>query len=139
MRIVCPSCETAYQVPESIVTGRRRMRCARCLAEFVPDAPLPVVAAAPMPEPEPEQAPEPPATAPSPMPLLAPDEGERLAMQRPPDPAEPAPALRGAVLAGWAASLALLVVLGWSAIVWRHPIERAWPPAARVYLALGYK
>jgi predicted Zn finger-like uncharacterized protein len=36
MKIVCPSCDATYEVPETIVTSRRKMRCARCSADWVP-------------------------------------------------------------------------------------------------------
>jgi predicted Zn finger-like uncharacterized protein len=36
MKIVCPSCEAAYEVPEVVMTSRRKMRCARCGTEWVP-------------------------------------------------------------------------------------------------------
>ncbi len=137
MRIACPSCETAYEVPESVVTAGRRMRCAHCHTEFVPDAaPAPVAAS---PEAEPEQPVPPPIFSTPPLPVVAPGEGERMASIRAPNPAETAPAIRGAVLAGWAMSVAVLLVAGWLAVVWRHPIEHAWPASGWLYIALGYK
>ena len=36
MKIVCPSCDAAYEVPEKVATSRRKMRCARCATEWVP-------------------------------------------------------------------------------------------------------
>ena len=29
MRIVCPSCSAAYEVPDGLLTGRKAVRCAR--------------------------------------------------------------------------------------------------------------
>jgi hypothetical protein len=42
-----------------------------------------------------------------------------------------------APVAGWAASIALLIILGAAAIVFRAQIMHAWPPSERVYAALG--
>ncbi len=44
MKIVCPTCNARYDVPEVVLTSRRKMRCARCGGEWVPgdtDAPEP--------------------------------------------------------------------------------------------------
>jgi predicted Zn finger-like uncharacterized protein len=80
MRIACPACAAAYEVPDRLLAGAPRMlRCSRCGAEFAPPRPAP-----PEPDPPPPRAPEPP-----PDPPPAPPE--------PPDPAfapvaAPAPA-----------------------------------------------
>ncbi len=55
MKIVCPSCEATYEVPEVVMTARKKMRCARCGHDWVPaDAVAPAAAeaaaAAPVPE-----------------------------------------------------------------------------------------
>ena len=36
MKIVCPSCAAQYEVPELVLTSRRKMRCARCGTQWVP-------------------------------------------------------------------------------------------------------
>ena len=72
MKIVCPSCQAQYEVPEVVLTSRRKMRCARCGAEWVPgdagaagslapatDAEIEPLVAEPAPQPEPEAEPEP--------------------------------------------------------------------------------
>ena len=41
------------------------------------------------------------------------------------------------VMLAWAASLALLIAAGAALYVWRGPVTQAWPPAARLYAALG--
>src|SRR5262249_11997962 len=51
MRIICPSCSATYDVPDSLVTPGRIVRCARCGQEWSP------VQAPPEPPPAP---PEPP-------------------------------------------------------------------------------
>lgn len=42
-----------------------------------------------------------------------------------------------AVLAGWVASLVLLVALGWGSVRWRNDVMHAWPPSERLYAVLG--
>jgi hypothetical protein len=37
----------------------------------------------------------------------------------------------------WAASLVVLLLLGWGGITWRADLMRVWPPSARLYEALG--
>jgi hypothetical protein len=37
----------------------------------------------------------------------------------------------------WVASFLVLVLAGWSAVVWRDDVMRVWPPSARVYGAVG--
>jgi predicted Zn finger-like uncharacterized protein len=139
MRIVCPACSATYDVPDSLLTAGRVVRCARCSGQWAPIAPVPA-------EPEPEAAEveaEPEAEAESaetalaaevPMVLAQPpaiSAMDLLAMQ----PVQPGSPLR--LRLAWAASLLLLVVLGWSAYAWRAQIVHAWPPSARIYLALG--
>ena len=36
MRIVCPGCEAAYEVPEAMLSPGRTVRCARCGRDWVP-------------------------------------------------------------------------------------------------------
>ncbi len=65
MKIVCPACEAAYDVPPSVVASPRRMRCARCGQDWIPTAAEPDAPAAAAPEPAPP--PEPPPAAPEPV------------------------------------------------------------------------
>jgi predicted Zn finger-like uncharacterized protein len=48
MKIVCPSCQAQYAVPEIVLTARRKMRCARCGTEWVPADVVAPVAAEPV-------------------------------------------------------------------------------------------
>lgn len=43
MRIVCPSCSATYEVPDSLVTAGRVVRCARCGADWTPLAAVPAM------------------------------------------------------------------------------------------------
>jgi predicted Zn finger-like uncharacterized protein len=145
MRIACPSCSATYDVPDSLVTVGRVVRCARCGGDWTPvegtpvqDLDPPPRAAAPPPPPrEPtaavvdrvaaEETAEPQATAESPGPSAM----DKLAAH----PASPQSRLR--LRLAWAASLLLIVLAAWSAYSWRSQIVTAWPPSARVYAALG--
>jgi predicted Zn finger-like uncharacterized protein len=125
MRISCPFCEAAYDVPASVIQARRRLRCARCQSDWSPQAES---SAEPVP---PEPAPlaiAPPAVAVAP--------AERLAPEVPPAP-PPAGAPAWLVLAAWVLSFALLGAAGWGAVTWRQPVMQAWPASVRLYAVLG--
>jgi predicted Zn finger-like uncharacterized protein len=131
MRIICPFCEAAYDVPASLIAARRKLRCARCQGDWVADAGIP---------PEPAEAP-PPQVAPPAQPLAIPPPPaaitppERLAPEAEPPPRAGVPATL--VLAAWVASFAVLGAAGWAAVNWRQPVMRAWPPSVRLYEILG--
>ena len=127
MRIVCPSCHAAYDVPDQVVARRRKLRCARCGADFNAAGSEPAV----QPRPAPAQTPDVPR-------VLAAERRPAVIADPAPQPGPDKPAPRADVMAGWVASLALLVVMGWSAVNWREPIMQAWPAATRVYTVLGY-
>ena len=136
MQIECPSCSAGFEVPERMLRDRTRpLRCSQCRTVF----PMPAL---PVPEPEPVawRAPEPP-------PL-------RVVEEPPPAPAieelrpEPEPAAETLaeaaneasarrLRAAWAASIALLIGGGLAAIIKRDAVMEAWPPAARLFAALG--
>ena len=138
MRIVCPSCQATYEVPDAILaSGPRAVRCARCATEWTPGPPPePDVAAAPEPPvpPPPPNPPQPEAAAPITAPRIA---EPRVPLHLPPEqPDKPGPALWVAIVA-WALSLAVLGAAGWAAVSYRSDIMTAWPPSERVYTALG--
>jgi predicted Zn finger-like uncharacterized protein len=128
MRIVCPACETAYDVPDTVLAPGRTLRCARCRSEWVPVAmPAEEAVAAPEPGALPDQQAAPADRVP---PSIV-----RVASSSDTDrPAGP----RVTVIAGWLVSLLLLGGMGYAAVVWRQPIAHAWPPAGRAYAWLGY-
>ncbi|MFT8246930.1 zinc-ribbon domain-containing protein [Roseomonas sp. BN140053] len=143
MRIACPHCSTAYDVPDTMLVPGRSVRCARCGESWAPAPALPPAAAPPAPAPQPEPAPgAAPAAVPAPPPEPAPD------IAVPPPPAAfpraappraeiaPPPRPRGLVLA-WVASVAVLGLGLAAVLVFRAPIAAAWPPAGRLYAALG--
>lgn len=130
MHVLCPSCAAEYEIPE--LQRPRKLRCARCAAEWRV-----------MPEPAP--AAEAVAEAPN-MPAIAEPAPEAFAVMPPPSrplqaaaPIARAPARHGIDRIGivwmvlWALSL-LLIVAGLFALWhWRGPIEQAWPPSLRLY------
>jgi predicted Zn finger-like uncharacterized protein len=129
MRIICPACETAYDVPDSALAPGRMLRCARCRSEWTP-VPAEDVAEQSTEETTPVAAPAtpPPNTKETPPVRVA----ARVAAPRPAGP-------RVSVIVGWSLSFLLLGSLGYSAIRWRHPIERVWPPSSRAYALFGYR
>lgn len=69
MRIVCPNCDAAYEVPQTMLAPDRSVRCARCGQDWAPAAALPLAppALAP-PSPASASPPVAPATVPPPPP-----------------------------------------------------------------------
>ena len=136
MQIECPSCGAGFEVPERMLRDRARpLRCSQCRTVFpMPDLP------APEPEPAAWRAPEPPPPRaleePPPAPVteeLRPE--PEPAAETTPEAANEASARR--LRAAWAASIALLIGGGLAAIIKRDVVMEAWPPAARLFAALG--
>jgi predicted Zn finger-like uncharacterized protein len=147
MRIVCPSCDTAYDAPDSVVASGRLMRCARCRAEWTPAG---AIEAAEPPAPAEDSAWAPSSTIVA-EPAFAPEmrfipasepaktEAEPVILAPfPPMPPEPEPAKKS-VIAAWIGSVLVLVLAFWLAIAFRQAIMRDWPASARAYAALGYR
>ncbi len=152
MRIVCPSCAAAYQVPDERLVPGQVVRCARCETDWVPlveSEAEPVPEPAPEPEPEPELEPEPePKPKPEPVSAPAPEPIPNPALPVA-DPA-PTPSLAAdaryvtsprpggwALRAAWLASLALVIAAVAGAVVARQSVMRVWPPSIRAYAAVG--
>ena len=139
MRIVCPSCSAAYDVPDSLVTAGRTVRCARCHGDWAPVVAVPVPA--PVPLAESELAAVEPAVPPRPA-VPAIDNGARRSASRPSAmdrlAAHPVrPPSRTRLRMAWAASLVVLVLLVLGGYAWRDQIVAAWPPSGRVYAVFG--
>ncbi len=150
MRIVCPDCFAAYEVPDSLLgAGQRALRCVRCGREWVPETSPPHAA--------PESAGRQPglaerAAARQPAVLLRPEPRASTHVPvAPPPPADslltafsplidrPERAAERAASLAWLASVALLILLGAAAYVWRAEVQAAWPPSQRAYAALGLR
>jgi predicted Zn finger-like uncharacterized protein len=143
MRIVCPSCQAAYEVPEALLgAGARRLRCARCANEWVPDLPAAAVPAVVEPPPPALPPPEPPEERLEPRPFREP-----RVLPSPRVEGEPPPFTRHRqrqfpVLGSAAVVLVSLVVLaglGWAVYTWRGDLMQAWPPSERLFAVLGLR
>jgi predicted Zn finger-like uncharacterized protein len=139
MRIVCPSCEATYEVPLSVLSRRRALRCARCHTEWSPA----VERREPVLRIEPATALEPPAIEPpEPAPPVQAEPPFNIFTASPASLEEdslPPPRTRAApVIAAWVVSFAVLGALGWGLVTRRDAVMRVWPPSTRVYAALGY-
>ena len=129
MRIVCPSCDAAYEVANSLVVPGRIVRCSRCGGEWVA-----LTVEAPVADNEPEAEPE-----------LFPDalaEHElttpRLtAMDRLIQTGRRRRGGGAALRLAWGASIVLLLALGWAAYVWRADVMQSWPASIRLYSGFG--
>jgi predicted Zn finger-like uncharacterized protein len=138
MRIACPSCGAEYEVPDRLLAGAARtLRCSRCGTDFA----LPR-AAAPAPAP-PEPTPAPPMQAPpaaAPPPAASPPEAPPPPAPAVPERAPVASAATGgdaALRKAWMASVALVAAGVLALVVWRGAVMAAWPPATRLFAALG--
>lgn len=154
MRILCPSCQAAYEVPDKLLSsGPRKVRCAKCGGDWMAEAepePAPVGGE---PEPEMPRAPEglppeddepdlppPPPVVPQMQPVgggqeaVVPRPEEKLALE----PGE-RPSRKLAVVAGlaWLASVAALAGAGWAAVAFRAEVMAAWAPSKRLFALLG--
>jgi predicted Zn finger-like uncharacterized protein len=154
MRIVCPSCSAAYDVPDSLVRAGRVVRCARCDGEWTPveasAVPPEEVLAAPMDElatvPPEEEPPGPPPADPA-LPVPEAHVPETPANRIAAAPRQSAmdrlvaqstrPQSSTHLRLAWVASLVLLVLAAGAAYTWRAQIIAAWPPSAHAYAALG--
>jgi predicted Zn finger-like uncharacterized protein len=124
MRIACPSCHAAYEVPLTLMKPGRAVRCARCAHEWVPPLALP--------DPLPMRTGEPlPRLARESLPADAAAETDEVG-------ARPARHGRGfGVAVAWLVSLIALALLIWGAYAERSAVMQLWPASAQVYSALG--
>jgi predicted Zn finger-like uncharacterized protein len=142
MRVECPSCRAAYEVPERLLGAKARaLRCARCGTVFEAAAPVAEEERPPPPPPEPVRAaPPPPAPRAAPAPEPPAEEEEARFDDTPPAPLVPPPRrerpAKAPVLA-WGASLLAVGGGVWALFAHRGAVVEAWPPAARLFLWLG--
>ncbi len=135
MRIVCPICAAAYDVPPALLQPAGRLvRCARCGEEWSPGAKPVDMPAFRWPESERETAPPDLRAAEMPLAVTAP---LAAASHRPPAAAAADARARRAAVAGWIATLVVLGAAGYVAYAWRADIQRAWPASQRAYAMLG--
>jgi predicted Zn finger-like uncharacterized protein len=136
MRIACPACSAAYEVPDALLGKGRRLRCARCGHAWMATPP-------PADTTEPSAAGSPPA---GPAPIEPPPPPPMPAVHRPPQVIDPPlprlgdlPARQASGPLLWAAWIgSVLVLVGAAAVLWAYRAEvvAAWPPAARLFPTL---
>lgn len=141
MRIVCPSCEAEYEVPDALLGGKpRNVRCAKCAREWAPFAPPP-----PAPEPA-ESFASLHAAPPAAMPEAETPAVGTLADQAPPivtkstkrrEPKVPGSAPGLGIVIAWLFTAAIIAAgIG---VLWlkRAEVVSFWPPARRLYILFG--
>src|SRR3954470_1425498 len=145
MILTCPSCDTRYSVDGTKFPPQgRTVRCAKCGHSWhqAAEAPAELEHAA---EPGPVPPPPPSAQAAIPEPVpSAPAESfspTRAYAPAPVQPREPRVPLgsRLAVVAGWIGLVAVVLLIGLSAVRYRQDIAVIWPQSAGVYSSLGLK
>lgn len=138
MRIVCPTCQATYEVPERLIGSGRSLRCKACGHDWHVAPPGPAAPPQPpSPQPVPREEPAAPAAhRPPPLPTPRPRAPQVIDPPLPP-PEDDAPRDRLVLRVAWAVSL--LAVLGMLLALWlfRAEIAAAWPPAARLFQLLG--
>lgn len=134
MRIVCPSCEATYNVPDATLgSAVRQVRCARCSTVWqVDQTPGP---ADPI-EDHPDADLPPPIAIPRDVSEPAPPLQPMSATHRLPRTLKPSGGMT-AVVSGWLLSFAILGATGWAAVMWRAAIMHSWEPSKRLYQWLG--
>jgi predicted Zn finger-like uncharacterized protein len=136
MILTCPACTTRYQVDEAKFPSQgRQVRCAKCGNNW--HQPGPEAAAAPEPAPAeiaaiPEAAPEPVRIDP-PQPAFT---RPRAITPAAPKDRTPLLPMIGVAL-GWVGLIAVVLLIGLSAVRYRQEITVIWPQSAGVYSRLG--
>jgi predicted Zn finger-like uncharacterized protein len=126
MQIVCPACAATYEVPMTLLRPGQSVRCARCAGEWVPSPATPQMPIDARPEAMSDTAPAPELGAANTRPARRPPAGQPIAPR-------PNLTLRFA----WAASIIVVLLLGWAAYAERSLIMQIWPPSIRLFAALG--
>ncbi len=126
MRLVCPSCAAAYDIPDTrLGAGSRRVRCARCAHLWTlerPPSAVPTSTAPPPPDPSP-----PPSLTAEPR---HPPAAEAVGEKKP-------PSWDRWAIAAWAASLLAVIGIGVTAVQLRAELMHHWPPSQRLYALFG--
>ena len=139
MILTCPACATRYTVDEAkFPPAGRTVRCAKCGHSWHQPGPEPEAPAAP--EPAPMMATAAPQTAAA-VDDVAPFSASSVRAYAPAAQVPDKPRGQGlqlaAVIAGWAGLIAVVLLIGFSAVRYRQHIASIWPQSASVYNSMG--
>jgi predicted Zn finger-like uncharacterized protein len=142
MILTCPQCTTRYQADAAkFQPSGRNVRCAKCSHLWHQDAPpseidassdITVIEETPPPLASPPD-PAPRAAAFVPNPVIS---RANVAVVALPSARLPQQMV---LAAGWAGLVAIVLLVGWSAMNFRQQIATVWPQSASLYAALGMK
>ncbi len=134
MILTCPNCATRYEADAAkFIPAGRKVRCAKCSHTWHQPAPAPELdeaAAAALDEPA-NLSVEPSSIASEP--LRAPEHRAAIVESR----TSLSSGWKMGALAGWAALIAVLTILGWGAIKFRQGVVAVWPQTSTFYAAAG--
>lgn len=139
MILTCPACQTRYEVDAAKFPPQgRNVRCARCGEVWHASG----VSLPPPPPPPPAWEPEPPRAEVYAQPETRDPEPQNddYSYSEPAAPSEPKqwPRKLG-LMAGWAGLVAVVLIIGVVASVYRQEVVEAWPKTATLYSKLGMK
>jgi len=142
MRIECPSCSAVYDVPDRLLAGGKKLRCARCAHQWAPEEAA-ALAAPPAVEPPP-----PPLRPPPPPAVIEPridedtdhEHGPEMELHVEPQRAprrRPTTESRLPVILALVVSAVVLVALLGGVVYARAEVMRLWEPSRRLFGWLG--
>lgn len=143
MILTCPACSTRYTVDAAkFPPAGRTVRCAKCAHSWHEPGPAPEPVPAPGPEPQavPDAIPAVAAPVAEPEEIFAPASGTRSyapASQAPAEKPRGQALQTAAVVAGWLCLIAVVLLIGYSAVRYRQDVASVWPQSAGVYSGLG--
>ncbi len=156
MRIECPACAAAYEVPAGMLAAGQAVACARCGNNWTPLTAQPPAADLAIPAAPPRPAsPVPPErqftsrqfTAPGPPPLSTADADRPAPPSAEPSRPDwfphadagwsPSDERSPLVPLAWIGSVATLLALLGAGVIARDSLMAQWPPASRLFSAIG--
>ena len=129
MILTCPECGTRYNAKDdAFLPAGRRVRCAKCGHSWHQGPPEAESAPAPAPQPEPPGGPAPEPESYAPAPSIEPPPAAPKTKNMPG---------RLAVAGGWLGLVAVVLVIGVTAVSYRQSVAAIWPRSATLYRTLG--